>query len=252
MYIAEGVFKVRGVQLDKEELDYDSLAGVETLLDKLSSIEPHNSYITDYFQNRVLFMSESFCRLVGYSREEIAALGEGFYRKVFTEDELALHIRIAEAFIDFYYGLSHEDRQHFAATYNFPILRKDGRRIGISRRTTPLRCLPDGRLWLSISCLNYSSSDKVESVSCTVRNRNASYSYSLETGRWTEQKSVTLSERERFTAIEIYRGTCDKRIAEALCVTKDTVSYYKKQIMQKTNTKTIRAALEFLVTHYII
>lgn len=252
MRIEEGQYKVKGVDLNINELNYDSLAGIENLLDKLSDIEPHNSYITDYFQNKILFMSESFCRFCGYSKEDMAELGEGFYRKVFSADELPVHIRIAGAFMDFFYSLEGEDRYNNAATYNFTFIRKDGRKIGAVRRVTPLKLTDDGRLWLSISSINYSSANEIGGVFFSLPKKNKTYAYSLETGKWTEQDPVILSEKEKATAIEIYRGTLDKHIADSLCVSKDTISYYKKQIMQKTNTKTMREALDFLVTHYII
>lgn len=252
MRIGEGRYKVRGVRLELEELDYGSLGEVENLLDKLSGIEPLNSYITDYYQNKLLFMSESFCRFCGYSREEVEELGEGFYRKIFPPEDLSVHIRIAGAFMDFFYSLSLEDRLNSAACYSFPFYRKDGQRIGANRRVMPLKCTEDGRLWLSVSCVNYSSSNEIGGVFFALRNKNKIFSYSLEKDEWIEQAPVVLSEKEKMAAIEIYRGTMDKHIADSLCVSKDTISYYKRQIMQKTNTKTIKEALDFLVTHYII
>ena len=159
MQIGEGQYKVKGVHLNLDELDYSSLGEFENLLDKLSDIEPLNSYITDYYQNRLLFMSEAFCRFCGYSKEEVDEMGEGFYRKIFPPEDLPVHIRIAGVLMDAFNSLSMEDKAHAAAIYHFPFYRKDGRKIVVYRRMAPLKYMEDGRLWLSISCLNYSSSN---------------------------------------------------------------------------------------------
>ena len=252
MQIGEGQYKVKGIHLNLDELDYSSLGEFENLLDKLSDIEPLNSYITDYYQNRLLFMSEAFCRFCGYSKEEVNEMGEGFYRKIFPPEDLPVHIRIAGVLMDTYNSLSMEDKAHAAAIYHFPFYRKDGRKIVVYRRMAPLKYMEDGRLWLSISCLNYSSSNEIGGVFYTLRNKNKTFAYSLEKDQWIEQAPIVLSDKEKLAAIEIYRGTQDKHIADSLCVSKDTISYYKRQIMQKTHTKTIKEALDSLVTHYII
>lgn len=252
MLIKEGLYKVKGVSLEKDELDYGSLAEIKNLLDRLGVVEPHNSYITDYFQNRILFISESCSRFCGFTQEDVDELGEGIYRKMFPAEDMPIHIRFADAIMTRFYDLPVEDRPYASASYNFPLIRKDGRKIGVYRRTCPLKIFDDGRMWLSISCINYSSSNEIGSLFYTLRNKNQTYAYSLETGEWIDQEPVILSEKEKLTAIEIFRGTLDKHIADMLCVSKDTISYYKKQIMQKTSTTTMHAALEFLVRHYII
>ena len=248
----EMLFRNAGEFDFSEPPDYGRIKGIERVLDVMSDIEPHNSFITDYYKKRIHFMSLGASRLCGYSKEELSKYGQEFFKLIIPEEDLAKMRIISDVGLERFYTIPVEDRMKCSMSYDFVLQRKDGRRVCLNRRIRPFYNTEEGKLWLSISCVNYSFNDKIGDVIFNELFRNKRYQYSFEKNQWKELPPVDLTENEKVTAIELYRGSIDKQIANMLYVSKDTISYYKKQLMVKTNKPTIKGALDYLFYNCII
>ena len=63
----EMLFRNAGEFDFSEPPDYGRIKGIERVLDVMSDIEPHNSFITDYYKKRIHFMALDASTLCGYS-----------------------------------------------------------------------------------------------------------------------------------------------------------------------------------------
>jgi len=232
--------------------DYAKVEGLEKMLDIMSDVGPHNSYITDYYMKRIHCISEGATRLSGYTKEDIKKYGQEIYDIILPKEDVPILRKQADASMMLINSLSSEEREHCSLFYDFVLIRKDGRRICVTRRLRPFLFTDDGKMWLSLAFLNYSPNNKVSKVTLNLKGHEKRMVYDRDRNVWEDLPPIVLSENERDAAIELYRGSMDKQIANMLFVSKDTVSYYKKQLMIKTNCSTIRGALDYLYYNCII
>ncbi len=236
----------------KRSPNYQKLENTEILLNAIGEVLPHNSYIIDYYRKNFFYVSKESIFLCGYSHEEVLEMGYGFYEKILSPEDLEKFIEINKVLFEFFYSLDKNLRIDSYCSVDLILNRKDGSSICVNHKIKPYLLAPEKNVWLSICCMKYSVNNKLGNIFYNVKSTNQRFSYSLETKKWTELPPIILSPNERVVAVEVNRGTSGKLLSDILNVSKDTISYYKKQILKKTGTATIKEAIDILTSNGII
>ena len=236
----------------KRTPNYQKLGNTEILLNTIGEILPHNSYIIDHYRKNFFYVSNDSIFLCGYSREEVLEMGYDFYERILSPEDLKKLIEINKARVQFFNSLDKSLRSSSYSSYDLVLCRKDGRAICVNHKIKPYLLTFDQNAWLSICCMKYSVNNKSGNVFYNVKKNNQRFSYSFKTKEWVKLPPIILSPNEKVVAIEVDRGTPDKLLSDILNVSKDTITYYKKQILKKTGTTTIKKAIDILTSNGII
>lgn len=251
--LIERFFKpLQPIEENKIDITYAHLEYVKLLLDRSNDILQHNSYIIDYNKKKFFYIAEQSIFLCGYSRDEVLEMGYDFYKKILSKEDLDKLVEINEVGFSLYYDMPTEKRQDVSISYDLLLHRKDGKTFCVNHKLTPFLFTADGNILMSICCIRLSANNKTGNVIVFFRSKNERLSYSFNTKQWELLSTINLSDIERYIILETDRGTLEKQQANYLNCTRSNIRYYKKQIMKKTNTKTMREAIIFLFSNGLI
>lgn len=230
-------------------ISYDKLEYVKVLLNNISDILPHNSYIIDYYKKNFFFVSEHSMFLCGYQMQEVLNMGYEFYKVILSPEDLDRLVEINDKGFTFYYNLPQRQRLEAAISYDLLLKRKDGSTFCVNHRLKPFLYTDDGNVLLSVCCIRHSAGDSTGNVIVYLRKSNKRYSYSFSTKAWTELPSIELTDTEQYIVLETDKGILEKQQAETLRCSRSNIRYYKKRIMEKTGTNSMREAILFLFSN---
>lgn len=240
------------VKYEKAIIDYEKLEYIKLLLNSISNIVPHNSYIIDYYKKNFFFISKNSLFLCGYTEEEVLELGYDFYEKILSSEDLEKLMEINAVGFALFYDTNEVDRKDGSISYDLLLHRKDGSTFCVNHKLKPFLYTTDSNVWLSVCCVRQSTNNETGNVKVFFKNSNKRLSYSFTTKEWTSLDTINLSETERYIISETDRGTLEKQQADNLGCTRSNIRYYKSQIIKKTNTTTMREAILFLSSNGII
>ncbi|WP_198171562.1 response regulator transcription factor [Mucilaginibacter aquatilis] len=168
------------------------------------------------------------------------------------DDDLKLLTLINTAGFNFYDKLAPEQRQQYSITYDFHLLNKDGSRVLINHKLTPLFLTPDQKIWKAICIVSIAHRKTAGNAFIYKQGDDTIWQLDVETGVWCKNTKPRLSPRE----IEILRlhaqGLTINQIAEKIFVAPDTVKYHRRHIFEELNVKNMTEALSYAVSSRII
>lgn len=230
----------------KKAPNYKILEGVKPLLNGMSDIMAHNSYIIDYYKREFYFISRNSIFLCGYSEQEVMDWGYEFYGKIIATEDLKALEEINTIGFNTFYSMEPEKRPMISIAYDLIFNRKDGSSFGVRHGLKPFLFAPDGNIWMAICSVKHSSSPAMGNVILSYKDINENYLINLKDQTLTLIPPVKLSESERIIILETERGSLEKQIASQLNISIDTIHYYKRKLMKKTLTNSFLEAIQYI------
>lgn len=209
-------------------------------------------YVINYETMTFEYVSENPLFLCGYSSAEVMALGYDFYFKNVPESDLKLLHSINEAGFDFFESLPGEEKIQYSITYDFYLVNRDGKKILINHKLTPLLLTREKKMWKAMCVVSISHHKSPGNICIHKQGSDTIWELDLKDKAWRRSEKPKLTKRE-IEVLHLYaQGLSINEIAEKVSVTPDTVKYYRRQIFDRLNVSTIAEALSYAVNSKIV
>ncbi len=208
-------------------------------------------YIIDYFKQDFLYVSDNFAFWCGESAEKIQKFGYQLYLKYVPENEQKMLLEINRKGFELFDELPISERMEFTISYDFHF--KQGQRLRlINHHITPILLTEDGRVWLALCTVSMSARNNPGHIIMKKVGLGTYYEYSLDTHKWIQKESITLSETEHDILTLSAQGYTMNEIADILCKSVDTIKTYKRVLFAKMNVKNIAEALSYATNYKLL
>lgn len=209
-------------------------------------------YVIDYSDMSFEYVSENPLFLCGYSAEEVLEMGYEFYFRNVPEIDLQLLVRINEAGFDFFRKLPIEEKKRYSITYDFHLINKDGGKVLINHKLTPLFLTNDGKMWKAVCIVSISNHKQAGNIRIQKQGSDEIWLLDPESGNWNKSKKPSLTKREAEILRMHAQGLTINQIAERIFVAPDTVKYYRRRIFERLEVSNMVEALAYAVNSQII
>lgn len=236
---------------DISEKEYQKAGIFVDAYDAISRTTYQSLYIIDYYKKNFMYVSDNPLFLCGHTAKEVKQAGYLFYLDHVPEQEQLMLTEINRAGFDFFNKTSCSERMKYTISYNFHLL-NEKKKILINHKLTPIQLADDGKVWLAVCVVSFSSREIVGNVEMHKTGDANFWEYSLESHRWTERKGMTLKEKEKEMLQLSAQGYAMNEIADKMCLSLDAIKFYRKRIFEKLGTKNILEAVAFATNHKLI
>lgn len=234
---------------DDERLQrYDYLEAVKAF----ARLTYESVYVINYETMTFEYVSENPLFLCGYSSGEVMALGYEFYFRNVPENDLTLLHIINEAGFDFFENLPGKEKIQYSITYDFHLLNRDGKKVLINHKLTPLLLTRDKKMWKAMCIVSISHHKSPGNIRIHQQGSDEIWELDVKDKVWRKSEKPKLTKREIEVLHLHAQGLSINEIAEKVSVTPDTVKYYRRQIFDRLNVSTIVEALSYAVNSKII
>ena len=245
-------FSLSNAVSDIPDEEYQKANLFVDILDAASRITNNSFYIIDYFKKNFLYVSDNPLFLCGNTAEDVKSLGYVFYLRHVPEEEQVMLIEINRAGFDFYNEIPIEERKLYTISYNFHIINKNKKKTLINHKLTPIQLTDDGRIWLAICNVSLSSRDTVGRIEMRKKGELIYWKYSITKRSWKEEKGITLNDKEKEILSLSAQGYSMTEIADRVCLSLDTIKFYRRKLFEKLDVKNITEATAFAAIHKLI
>jgi DNA-binding CsgD family transcriptional regulator len=234
------------------EEEYQKVNLLVDTFDAISRTTYQSLYIIDYYKKNFLYVSNNPLFLCGNTAKEVQQLGYAFYLNHVPEQEQIMLTEINKAGFDFFNKIPITERAKYTISYNFHLL-NGKKKILINHKLTPVELTADGKIWLAACVVSLSSRDSsVGNIEMRKTDETFFWKYSLESRRWREEKGITLSEREKEILLLSAKGYTMNEIADEVCLSLDTIKFYRRKLFEKLDAKNIIEAAAIAANHKLI
>lgn len=244
-------FMLSNTVSDIPEREYQKVDLLVDVFNAISRTTYQSLYIIDYYKKNFLYVSDNPLFLCGCTAKEVQQAGYMFYLDHVPEQEQAMLIEINKAGFDFYNKIPHTERLKYTISYNFHLL-NGKKKILVNHKLTPIQLTGDGKIWLAACVVSLSSREVVGNIEMRKLDYANFWKYSLEGHRWSEQEAMTLNEREKDILQLSAQGYAMNEIADKICLSLDTIKFYRKRLFEKLEAKNIMEAVAFATNHKLI
>lgn len=233
------------------EEEYQKVNLLVDVFDAISRTTYQSLYIIDYYKKNFLYVSSNPLFLCGHTAKEVQELGYMFYLYHVPEQEQIMLTEINRAGFDFYNQIPIAERAKYTISYNFHLL-NGKKKILINHKLTPVQLTIDGKIWLAACVVSLSSREAVGNIEMRKIDDANFWKYSLESRHWTEEKGVTLNEREKDILVLSAQGYAMNEIGDRMYLSSDTIKFYRRRLFEKLDAKNITEAVAFATNHKLI
>lgn len=209
-------------------------------------------YIIDYEKMGFEYVSENPLFLCGHSAEQVQAWGYEFYFRQVPEEDLKLLELINELGFDFFETLTVEEKKEIHITYDFHLVNEAGKAVLINHKLTPLFLTGEGRLWKAMCLVSLSPHQQAGNISIQRQGSDDVWQLDTVARVWRRVPKPKLADR----ALEVLRlysqGLTINQIADRLCLSADTVKYYRRQIFESFDVGNMVEALSYAVHNRLL
>ncbi|WP_300664907.1 helix-turn-helix transcriptional regulator [Fluviicola sp.] len=209
-------------------------------------------YVIDYSDMSFEYVSENPLFLCGHSPEEVLEMGYEFYFRNVPEKDLELLAQINDAGFDFFQKLLFEEKKLYSITYDFHLINKDGRKVLINHKLTPLFLTNEGKMWKSMCIVSISNQKQAGNISIQKQGSDEIWFLDPENNNWIKSEKPKLTKRETEILRLHAQGLTINQIAERIFVAPDTVKYYRRRIFERLGVSNMVEALSYAVNSKII
>ena len=209
-------------------------------------------YVINYETMTFEYVSENPLFLCGHSPADVMKLGYEFYFKNVPEEDLTLLNIINEAGFDFFQNLPGKEKIQYSITYDFHLLKPDGKKMLINHKLTPLLLTKEKKMWKAMCIVSISHHKNPGNVCIHKQGSDELWELGLKNKAWHKSVKPKLTRRE-IEVLQLHaQGLSINEIAGQLSVAPDTVKYYRRQIFDRLNVSTISEALSYAVSSKLI
>lgn len=209
-------------------------------------------YVIDYMKQGFEYVSDNPLFLSGNTPEQVLDMGYAFYFKNVPEKDLQLLLKINDAGFSFYETIPLENRLEYTISYDFHLINKEGKKILINQKLTPLLLNKEGKIWKAICLISLSSEKEAGNIKIYRNGENKVYHYRLEREIWEAEQKVALSKRELEILQLCARGFTINEIAETIFVSPDTVKFHRRKLFERLEVSSITEAIAYAVNNKLI
>ncbi|WP_343665356.1 LuxR C-terminal-related transcriptional regulator [Chryseobacterium mucoviscidosis] len=209
-------------------------------------------YVIDYMKQGFEYVSDNPLFLSGNTPEQVLEMGYAFYFKYVPEKDLKLLLKINDAGFSFYDAIPLENRLEYTISYDFHIINKEGKKILINQKLTPLFLNKEDKIWKAICLISLSSERDSGNIKIYRNGENKVHHYRLDKEIWETEQKIALSKRELEILQLCARGFTINEIAETIFVSPDTVKFHRRKLFDKLEVTSITEAIAYATNNKLI
>jgi DNA-binding CsgD family transcriptional regulator len=209
-------------------------------------------YVIDYMKQGFEYVSDNPLFLCGNTPEEVLEMGYAFYFKYVPEKDLNLLLKINDVGFSFYEKIPVENRLEYTISYDFLITNKEGKKILINQKLTPVFLNNEGKIWKAICLISLSSEKDSGNIKIYRNGENKVHHYRLDSSIWEMEQKATLSKREIEILQLCARGFTINEIAEVIFVSPDTVKFHRRKLFERLEVSSITEAIAYATNNKLI
>lgn len=223
---------------------------IVTLLD----YSPCVTKILDLRTQQFSFVSSNTETIFGYSRSHFLDNGLPFCNKIIHPDDLHKKWKLLKRIWDYMLAAPSERLNHCKFSYDYRIVRPDGKEVRILAQNSVLQTDSEGNIthvlgmYSDISHWKKSEQQFASVVSTTT---NTCTFFSIDDSENINHQGC-LSKRELEIVKLMAEGYSSKLIAEKLFISFHTVNTHRQKIIEKTKTRNTGGLVQFATVHGLI
>ncbi len=229
----------------QQEGDFSTLNDFKQLLTVISNLSDIDAYILNYKESEFEYVTPG-SRLRQYNPSLNKKLSFDYYKQIVHPEDLEFLIKINRTGFDFFYSLPVDRRKNGYITYNFRIKNKDGKYQIVNHKLTPLQLTKEGVINYSLCVLSEPTSDSPGNAYIKMNDTLKVYEFLPDKMKFVEVVTQKLSQRLYDLLKLASQGKKEKEIAELMGISIYTVKFHKRTIFQKTGTKNITEAIQWM------
>lgn len=200
-------------------------------------------YVIDYEKQGFEYVCDNPLFLCGNTSSDVKNMGYEFYSSYVPQEDLEMLLEINQIGFNFFEQQPIQKRKDFTISYDFHLLYPGGKRILIKHKLTPFVLTQSGKLWKAICLVEVSSAKQAGNIRITNHTNGKSLYYDRTAKYWREEVNFALSCKEKQMIELSIRGYSIKEIAEQMHVSNETVKFYRRNIFNKLQVKSISEAI---------
>lgn len=209
-------------------------------------------YIIDYETMGFEYVSDNPLFLCGFSPQQVQEWGYEFYFRQVPEEDLKLLETINELGFDLFEKFSINEKKGCHITYDFHLVNESGKVVLINHKLTPLFLTREEKVWKAMCLVSLSPHQQAGNVAIHIQDSGDVWQLDLTTRIWRRTAKPRLSDR----ALEVLRlysqGLTINQIGDRLCISADTVKYYRRQIFESFDVNNMVEALSYAVHNRLL
>ena len=219
----------------------ESLSAVSDLLDE-------SVYVVDFQQRCFRFVSDKGIFLCDRSPEDVVKAGYDFYSDLILSDDYPLAQKLYKAIVRYF---SHPDISLSELAFiKFNLRLQSNKRLMMKHKVTPL--LLNNHAKMAVCTVSHTMSKTPGNLVAFYKNKDVCFRYSLNSDQWMQEPMIILSPREK-RILELFKvGMSRKDVADAFCISFNTLRNIEASIYNKLNVKSMIQAVNLASNRRLI
>lgn len=248
--LMENLDAILSVEIQPEDVDYEVVQTYIPLFTLIDSAKTSIIVVYDMFKQKILYVSDRFFDLFGFTEKVPTEMDHIWYRKRFHSEDAVINEAGTE-FLKFILKQPVEKRKDFTLIRDFRIKNEENKFIRIISNEFLLETDRRGNPWLNIKLTdlspNQNLADPAIAVCRDLVTGDIIFSYE---GRKENPGNIT--NREKQVISMIADGMRSKEIAEKLFISINTVNNHRRNAIEKLNVSTSSEAVKLAIKMRLI
>ena len=240
--IPSGYFNKRPSTISHSYKPYDKIAPYIEMARTFSNLVYQSIYLVDYFDNRILYVSDNPIFFSGASAESIMRDGYLLYFKNVPERDLNMLASINEGVLNILDTLVAEDKLKCSLSYDFHLKQPGGDLVLINHKLIPILLDKDLDIWIALCFVSISANTNAGHVLFKNHSSGQIYELDIQNKIWKETRQSKLTKRETQILFYSIQGNTMDQIAAITNISIDTIKFHKRKLFSKLNVKSITEA----------
>lgn len=243
---------------NKKEFDKESLQKATTDFLRSSIVcgdaLEKATLITCADKSNVYYMSDSFLKLTGYTREETERFGPNFIVHIMKKEDIELMRNIREMAtqeVNSQRNRSFKRHHLHMIQYGYPIKRKDGKWISVECSAYP-DCFIKNKHYFFVSYIRQTKKTDRLSIQIYFFRENIRLIYNHTKGKFIPADKIQLNKIESNILQLTATGHKEHQIAKKTGLDHNSIKYYKKNIMKKMCVNSMPEAIYYALKNGIL
>lgn len=245
-------FSFQNSMINISEKEYLQMSNYLDTVKAFERLSNNSIYIIDYKEKGFEYVSDNPLLLCGHSSKEVQEMGYEFYFKYVIKKDLELLLKINQLGFDFYETIPLKERKNYSISYDFHLKNREGKKILINQKLTPLFLDGNGKIWKAICLVSLSSSNTSGNIKIYKKGNQKFLEYNEKNCIWQPIKAIEISDREKEILQLSIRGFKINEIAEKIFLSSNTVKFHRKKLFEKFEVSNITEAISFAKNNYLL
>lgn len=222
-----------------------------TMATAFSQMSYQGVYLFDFTTSRFLYASNHPLLLGKASIDDFYNKGIDVFQTIAERSDWDNIQKIKDALTSGFRQMPTEMKSHCVISFTMRI-KTHTRSIIVTHKMSMLQCDAQGIPTLALGMVSPSVGNTGGDVMVQIPSTATTYSYSWSDNKWMEQEHIALSAEEQTMLRLSMQGFTVEKIANIMCRSVNTVKFYRKQVFQKFNVKSISEAIAYAIHNCLI